>query len=150
MIYTGELGTLEQPIAGEPARRVGGGVLMSRGRPYEIAIVGMGCRFPGASDLSAYFENIVERQGLHARSAARPLGPSDVLRPGLAGQRPRPSCRGGYLDSPIPFDAAAHGIMPRTVEGGEPEQFLVLDATVAALADAGLALESLDGHASRS
>ncbi len=54
-----------------------------------------------------------------------------------------PSCRGGYLDSPIPFDAAAHGIMPRTIEGGEPEQFLVLDATVAALADAGLTLDSL-------
>ena len=49
-----------------------------------------------------------------------------------------PSCRGGYLDSPIRFDAAAHGIMPRTVEGGEPEQFLVLDATTAALADAGI------------
>ena len=33
--------------------------------------------------------------------------------------------------------------MPRTVEGGEPEQFLVLDATMAALADAGLALVDL-------
>ena len=28
--------------------------------------------------------------------------------------------------------------MPRTVEGGEPEQFLVLEAATAALADAGL------------
>ena len=33
--------------------------------------------------------------------------------------------------------------MPRTIEGGEPEQFLVLDATMSALADAGLALDSL-------
>ena len=24
---------------------------MSRGRPYEIAIIGMGCRFPGASEI---------------------------------------------------------------------------------------------------
>ena len=62
-----------------------------------------------------------------------------------------PSCRGGYLESPIRFDAAEHGIMPRTVEGGEPEQFLVLDATMAALADAGLALESISrSDASRS
>ena len=54
-----------------------------------------------------------------------------------------PSGRGGYLDSPVRFDAADHGIMPRTIEGGEPEQFLVLDATVSALADAGLAVDSL-------
>ena len=32
---------------------------MRRGRPYEIAIIGMGCRFAGASDLSTYFENIL-------------------------------------------------------------------------------------------
>ena len=55
-----------------------------------------------------------------------------------------PSCRGGYLESPISFDAAAHGIMPRTVEGGEPEQFLVLDAAAAAIADAGLTVGGLD------
>jgi acyl transferase domain-containing protein len=54
-----------------------------------------------------------------------------------------PTCRGGYLDSPLAFDAAEHGIMPRTVEGGEPEQFLVLEAATAALADAGLSPASL-------
>ncbi len=32
---------------------------MTRVGPHEIAIVGMGCRFPGASDLSTYFENIL-------------------------------------------------------------------------------------------
>ncbi len=32
---------------------------MSRRGPLEIAIVGMACRFPGADDLSAYWENIV-------------------------------------------------------------------------------------------
>src|SRR5262249_49574172 len=36
-----------------------GGRLMSKGRPLEIAIVGMGCRFPGAGDLSTYWENIL-------------------------------------------------------------------------------------------
>ena len=47
--------------------------------------------------------------------------------------------RGGYLDAPIEFDPAAHGVMPLAVAGGEPEQFLVLDAAAAALADAGYA-----------
>src|SRR5262249_39632134 len=56
-----------------------------------------------------------------------------------------PGCRGGYLDSPLAFDAAEHGIMPRTVLGGEPEQFLVLEAAPAALAHPGLSPASLAG-----
>jgi acyl transferase domain-containing protein len=32
---------------------------MSRGRPSEIAVVGMACRFAGAGDLVAFLENIV-------------------------------------------------------------------------------------------
>ncbi len=59
----------------------------------------------------------------------------------------RVSCRrGGYLDEPIDFDPEAHGIMPRSVDGGDPEQFLVLDAARAALADAGLADGVPDGR----
>ena len=61
-----------------------------------------------------------------------------------------PTCRGGYLDSPLAFDAAEHGIMPRTVSGGEPEQFLILEAATAALADAGLDLADLAGTPRRS
>ena len=62
---------------------------MRRGRPYEIAIIGMGCRFPGASDLTAFFENIVS-----ARDCTREVPPDrwnapHVLRPALHGQRSR-------------------------------------------------------------
>src|ERR1700678_2250322 len=117
---------------------------MKRGRPYEIALIGMGCRFAGASDLSTYFENIV-----NARDCTRQVPPHSwnartFCRPGWQANDRVPSCRGGYLESPIPFDAAGHGIMPRTVEGGEPEQFLVLDAAAAAIADAGLTMDGLD------
>jgi acyl transferase domain-containing protein/phosphopantetheinyl transferase (holo-ACP synthase) len=119
---------------------------MRKGRPYEIAIIGMGCRFPGASDLSDYFENI-----LSARDCTREVPPdrwsaARFCDPQSQANDRVPSCRGGYLDSPLSFDAAAHGIMPRTVDGGEPEQCLVLDATITALADAGLAIESLKDH----
>ncbi len=117
---------------------------MKRRHRYEIAIIGMGCRFAGASDLSTYFENI-----LNARDCTRQV-PRDrwdtttFCDPDSQANDRVPSCRGGYLESPIPFDAAAHGIMPRTVEGGEPEQFLVLDAAAAAIADAGLTMDGLD------
>ena len=54
--------------------------------------------------------------------------------------------RGGYLDDPIEFDPAQHGVVPSAVAGGEPEQYLVLDAAKAALADAGLASPVAQGH----
>ena len=54
------------------------------------------------------------------------------------------SWRAGYLESPIRLDAALNGIRARTVEGEEPEQCLVRSATVSALADAGIVLDSLD------
>ena len=116
---------------------------MRRGRPYEIAIIGMGCRFAGASDLSTYFENILSAKDCTREVPRDRWNAATFCDPDSQANDRVPSCRGGYLDSPIRFDAAEHGIMPRTVEGGEPEQFLVLDATVSALADAGLALDSL-------
>ena len=116
---------------------------MRRGRPYEIAIIGMGCRFAGASDLSAYFENILSAKDCTREVPRDRWNARTFCDPNSRANDRVPSCRGGYLDSPVRFDAAEHGIMPRTIEGGEPEQFLVLDATVSALADAGLALDSL-------
>jgi acyl transferase domain-containing protein/phosphopantetheinyl transferase len=116
---------------------------MRRGRPYEIAIVGMGCRFAGASDLSTYFENILSAKDCTREVPRDRWNAGRFCDPDSQANDRVPSCRGGYLDSPVRFDAAEHGIMPRTIEGGEPEQFLVLDVTVSALADAGIALDSL-------
>ena len=124
----------------------GGGRPMSRGRPLEIAIVGMGCRFPGAGDLCAYWENILAGKDCTRDVPADRWDPARFVGPSSTAND-RVTCgRGGYLDSPIEFDAAEHGIMPRTVEGGEPEQFLVLDAATAALDDAGLTPADLKGR----
>lgn len=115
-------------------------------QPLAVAIVGMACRFPGAPDLARFWANILD--GLDATSDVPPdrWDPSIFFDPEST-DNDRVSCkRGGYLDTPIPFDAAAHGIMPLTVAGGEPEQFLVLDAARAALADAGLPDGLADGR----
>ncbi len=109
---------------------------MSR-RSRDVAIVGIGCRFPGAPDLFTFWENI-----LAGRSALGDVPPdrwdADVFHDPESRDNDRvASRRGGYLQGPIPFDPAAHGIMPVTVAGGEPEQFLVLSAAKDALRDAG-------------
>ena len=91
---------------------------MSRGRPLEIAIVGMGCRFPGAADLFAYWENILAGKDCTRDVPADRWDPATFCDPSSTANDRVPCVPGGYLDSPIAFDAAAHGIMPRTVEGG--------------------------------
>ena len=111
---------------------------MSRRGALDVAIVGMACRFPGARDLSSYWENILA--GVDATTDVPPerWDPAVFFDPDSTANDRVPCRRGGYLESPIPFDPASHGIMPNAVDGGEPEQFLILDAARAALADAGL------------
>ena len=104
---------------------------MSRRGPLDIAIVGMACQFPGARDLFIFWENILGR--VDATSSI----PADRRDPASADDRI--SCRrGGYLNTPMPFEPASLGVLPHGFEGGEPEPFLVLGTARAALADAGL------------
>ncbi len=119
---------------------------MSRRGPLDIAIVGMACRFPGARDLFAFWENILI--GVDATSEVPPdrWDPAVFFDPDSDANDRVPCRRGGYLEAPIEFDPVSHGIMPNTVDGGEPEQFLVLDAARSALADAGLASGVPDGR----
>jgi acyl transferase domain-containing protein/phosphopantetheinyl transferase len=118
---------------------------MSR-RPLDVAIIGMACRFPGARDLFAYWENLLAGRSAISDVPAGRWDPNLSVDPDSSESDRVTSRRGGYLDEPITFDAAAHGIMPRTVEGGELEQFLVLDAARCALADAGLSEGIGDGR----
>ena len=64
VIYTGGLGTLEEPLPIGSAEPLAEAVPMSR--PLEIAIVGMGCRFPGAGPVRL----LGERPGRPARIRA--------------------------------------------------------------------------------
>ena len=119
---------------------------MSRRRPLDIAIVGMACRFPGARDLFAFWENILG--GVDSTTEVPPdrWDPAVFYDPESSANDRVACSRGGYLDAPISFDPGSHGIMPNAVDGGEPEQFLVLDTARAALSDAGFSDGVLDGR----
>jgi acyl transferase domain-containing protein len=117
---------------------------MSRGRSRDIAIVGMACRFPGAADLFEFWANVRANRDCTTEVPAD-RWPVDLFYAPDSKANDRVACRrGGYLHTPIRFDAAAHGIMPIAVEGGEPEQFLVLEAARNALVDARIDLDRVD------
>lgn len=113
-----------------------------------IAIIGIGCRFPGAENPGAFWQLLSE--GGDAVSEV-PSSRWDVNRyydpePGKTGKM---STRwGGFLEQVDGFDAAFFGISPREVERMDPQQRLVLEVTWEAIEDAGIAPDSLSGSQS--
>ncbi|MGH9214323.1 MAG: beta-ketoacyl synthase N-terminal-like domain-containing protein [Acidimicrobiales bacterium] len=99
-----------------------------------VAVVGMGCLFPGAPTVDALWSNIC--QGLDAISDVPPGRWDPVFYdPDRAGVDRFYCRRGGFVDEVARFDPTAFGVMPIAVEGGEPDQFLALAQASAALDD---------------
>ena len=111
-----------------------------------IAIVGIGCRLPGAvrnpddlwnllvGGVDAVVEVPEERWRLPATYHP------DPGRPGRMNTR-----WGGFLDQVDRFDAQFFGISPREAELADPQQRLLLEVAYHAVEDAGLSLASLAG-----
>jgi acyl transferase domain-containing protein/acyl carrier protein len=112
-----------------------------------VAIVGIGCRFPGgASNPQAFWELLC--QGVDAitevppeRWDARRFYDPDPAKPGKTYVK-----QGGFLREKVEyFDPLAFGISPREAHTLDPQQRLLLEVTWEALEDAGLAIEGLAG-----
>jgi acyl transferase domain-containing protein/acyl carrier protein/NADP-dependent 3-hydroxy acid dehydrogenase YdfG len=110
-----------------------------------IAIVGMGCRFPGGAGSPEAFWNLA-CNGIDAireipadRWNSRLFFNTNPQIPGKAYVR-----SGGFLDSsPFEFDALFFGISNREAEALDPQQRLLLEVTYEAIEDAGLQLRRL-------
>jgi len=111
-----------------------------------VAIIGIGCRFPGAVDSADSFWRFL----IEGRDAIAEI-PSDRIdlahffdpRPATPG---RIMTRwGGYLDGIDQFDAEFFGISPREAERLDPQQRLVLETAWEALEDAGQCVPALAG-----
>ncbi|WP_320774955.1 polyketide synthase, partial [Streptomyces sp. CRN 30] len=117
---------------------------MSRDR---IAVIGIGCRFPGdASCHRSFWRNLVDgRDCLTPTPADRydvsSLGSPDRIRPGrLVGGR------GGYIRGFDEFEPEFFGISPREAELMDPQQRKLLEVTWEALEDGGQRPEELAGR----
>ncbi len=96
-----------------------------------IAIIGMACLFPQAPDLATFWNNIIGA----VDTIGEPLPEWDAQRYLDAGRIKTPF--GGYLKDLYRFDPREFGIMPNSIDGGEPDQFLALRIARDALLDAG-------------
>ena len=108
-----------------------------------IAIVGMGCRFPGAPNPHAFWQLMcngmdairevpADRYDIDAVYDPRPATPGKVM-----------SRMGGFLDQVDRFDAAFFGLSPREASRMDPQHRLLLEVAWEAMEDGGLVPEKL-------
>jgi acyl transferase domain-containing protein len=123
-------------------------VTPARPRHEPIAIVGMGCRFPGGADSPEAFWRLLA-DGRDAITEVPPgrwdaaaIYDPDPSVPGRTNAR-----HGGFLQGIETFDAAFFGISPREASRMDPQQRLFLEVAWDAVDDAGLDIDRLAGTA---
>ncbi|MGW5724296.1 type I polyketide synthase [Amycolatopsis sp. NPDC003865] len=104
-----------------------------RRRTDPVAVVGLGCRFPGADGTEEYWDLL--RGGRDAVRTAPPGRWTADAAPVV----------GGFLDDVAGFDAEHFGITPREAATMDPQQRMLLEVAWAALEHAGIAPASLRG-----
>ena len=103
-------------------------------RSGDVAVIGIGCLFPGADGPDQFWRNI---QGKKVQIGDPPADWGAERHLKATGTSHISTAVGGYLADLYRFDPAELGVMPNSVDGGEPDQFLALKVARDALADAG-------------
>ncbi|SES15655.1 Acyl transferase domain-containing protein [Streptomyces qinglanensis] len=96
-----------------------------------IAVVGVGCRVPGADGPTQFWDNLAAGTDSVARPSARRRTAPVPAGPGLPDE-------GGFLDSVDEFDADFFGIPDREAAAMDPQQRLALELAWEAMEDAGV------------
>lgn len=119
---------------------------VERAKHEPIAIVGMGCRFPGGADNPEQFWQLL-RDGVDAvteipsnRWDVPAYYDADPNMPGKTSAR-----HGAFVRQVDQFDPQFFGIAPREAGSMDPQQRLLLEVTWEALENAGIAPDQLSG-----
>ncbi|HXS85984.1 MAG TPA: SDR family NAD(P)-dependent oxidoreductase [Mycobacterium sp.] len=123
---------LTEGVAADPAPHVTEARAVAADEP--IAIIGIGCRFPGADGPAAFWELLTD-----GRDAVGDI-PRERWTPDPSGVG-----QGGFLDQVDQFDAKFFNISPREAARIDPQQRLLLEVAWEALEDAGQVTARLAG-----
>jgi acyl transferase domain-containing protein len=104
-----------------------------------IAIIGMACTYPGARNVSRFWENILNKVDAVTDVTPDRWDPAVFYDPDPTVEDRIYCKKGGWIGGSFAFNPLKYGIMPSTLDGAEPDHFLVLRAVDEALADAGYA-----------
>ncbi len=109
-----------------------------RARPHDVAIVGIGCRFPGdANDPKRLWDNLVKGLDSISETPEERWSISNFFHPrkGVTGKSA--TKWGGFVAGIDRFDAEFFGISPREARLMDPQQRMLLEVCWEALEDAG-------------
>ena len=125
------------PTVPVPDLRIGG-------EDEPIAIVGMGCRFPGADDPDSFWQLLI--RGVDAITEIPPdRWDVNAIYDPAGGPGKIISKWGGFLPDIAEFDPAFFGISPREAAHMDPQQRLLLEVSWEAMEHAGIPLDKLQG-----
>ncbi len=110
-----------------------------------IALIGMGCRFPGAPNIHAFWQLL--HNGQDAITEV-PLSRWDVEQVDADFPSQKTARFGGFLKQIDHFDAKFFGISPREATHMDPQQRLLLEVCWETLENAGLSADELSGSQS--
>ncbi|MEL7082808.1 MAG: polyketide synthase, partial [Pseudomonadota bacterium] len=122
----------------EPARH-------DQTKQLPVAIIGMSARLPGARDIAEYWSNLSTGQDVVSHIPGDRWDwtafDGSAADPGYKSY----ANQGGFISAADCFDSGFFGFLPKEAQSMDPQQRLFLEASYAALEDAGIAPKSLAG-----
>jgi len=119
---------------------------MDKSRRDPVAIVGIGCRFPGgARDVGSYWQLLeggIDAVTVPPDSRKALILQGQDIAPGASGA---PACQGGYLEKVDQFDTYFFDLSPREAEAMDPQQRLLTEVAYESIENAGIPLDTLAG-----
>lgn len=111
----------------------------------DIAITGLGCRFPGAPDISAYWKLLLSGERQFSAVPKERWNHETFHEPGNpSAPHAAYTDQVAFLDDVDRFDALHYGVPPARARAMDPQHRLFLDVTREALDDAGLGRGDFD------
>jgi acyl transferase domain-containing protein len=111
----------------------------------KIAIIGVGCRFPGADNPTAFWELLSNQIDAVTELSSRPYDWDALHQHSVVPTTESNSIKGGYLENVEDFDPHFFQISPKEAERLDPQQRLVLEVAWESLENAGIISKQLSG-----